>query len=274
MGVVPDRVEQLREKDGVLVFRVYSHGKSCVLKYFEKPEYRREVGNYLLLQKLGVPTIPLIAFTEEAILMEDLGESERYRLAVLGDIESTHMMQNVARWYKTLHQKGRGFVARSKEAMYSELDVLTRDNLRIIRQRTGTEGNAVWTFLDGYFDDLQRCVDEAPKTLTYNDFYYTNLAVARDGTSAFMFDYNLLGQGMAASDVRNVTYALCEKAKTAFLEEYGSIDPKEVLLDQVTSTLTALYTACLRETLPAWAEQELAKVTNGSLLTSAQALLL
>lgn len=274
MGIMPDNVEQIREKDGVSVFRVQSKGKSYVLKYFEKPEYRREVENYLLLQKLDIPTIPLIAFTEEAILMEDLGESEQYRLAVPEDMKSTRTIQNVARWYKNLHQRGRDHVARSGKAMYSELDVLTRDNLRIIRQRTGTEGNAVWTFLDEYFDGLQRRADEIPKTLTYNDFYYTNLAVARDGTSALMFDYNLLGKGMAVSDVRNVTYGLSEREKAVFLKEYGSVSREEIRLDQVTSTLTALYTACLREDLPAWAERELERVKNGSLLTSAQALLL
>lgn len=274
MGIMSDHVEQIWEKDGVSVFRVQSKGKSYVLKYFEKPEYRREVGNYLLLQKLGVPTILLIAFTEEAILMEDLKESERYRLAVPGDVESTHTMQNVARWYKTLHQKGRRFIAKWGAKMYSELDCLTRENLRFIGQKTGTAGEMVWHFLDKHYSDLLQKLSEVPKTLTYNDFYYTNLAVARDGTSALMFDYNLLGQGMAASDVRNVTDALSEKAKTAFLEEYGPIDPKEVLLDQVTATLTALYTACLREDLPCWAEKELERVTDGSLLAGARALLL
>ena len=274
MGIVPDRVEKLREKDGVLVSRVYSQGKSYILKYFEKLEYRREVENYLLLQKLGIPTIRLIAFTKEAILMEDLRESERYRLAVPGDMESAQTMKNVARWYKTLHQKGREFVAKSGTKMYSELDCLTRGNLRFIGQKTGTAGETVWHFLDEHCSDLLQKLSEVPKTLTYNDFYYTNLAVSRDGTSALMFDYNLLGQGMAASDVRNVTYAFSEKAKNAFLREYGPIDPKEALLDQVTGTLTALYMACLGEILPSWAEKEIEKVKNGSLLTSMQTLLL
>ena len=206
--------------------------------------------------------------------MEDLRERERYRLAVPGDVESAQTMKNVARWYKTLHQKGREFVAKSGTKMYSELDCLTRENLRFIGQKTGTAGEVVWHFLDEHCNDLLQKLSKVPKTLTYNDFYYTNLAVARDGTSALMFDYNLLGQGMAASDVRNVTYALSEKAKNAFLREYGPIDPKEALLDQVMGTLTALYTACLRETMPPWVEEELAKVGNGSLLTSVKAFLL
>ena len=33
------------------------------------------------------------------------------------------------------------------------------------------------------------------RTLTYNDFYYTNMMVAKDKSSALMFDYNLLGKG-------------------------------------------------------------------------------
>ena len=44
-------------------------------------------------------------------------------------------------------------------------------------------------------------------TLTYNDFYYTNLAVLKDGTSAIMFDYNLLGKGYAYADTDTLPHA-------------------------------------------------------------------
>lgn len=246
--------------------------KSYVLKHFEKPEFRREIEYYRILQRLSVPTIPVIACTKEAILLEDLEAEGAYRLAVPDDLKDERVLRNVARWYRLLHEKGRKCSAQT--GLYSELDFLTRENFHLIGQKTGTAEEPVWHFLDEYYGDLLQKLNEIPKTLTYNDFYYTNLAVARDERSALMFDYNFLGKGMAASDVRNVTYGLSERAKAVFLKEYGSVSREEIRLDQVTSTLTALYTACLREDLPCWAEKELERVKNGSLLTSAQALLL
>lgn len=272
MGIKPDLIENVQHKDGIGVFRVWCGEKSYVLKHFERQDFRREVENYRILQWLGIPTIPMIACTEEAILLEDLEADGAYRLAVSDDLKDERVLQNVARWYRLLHEKGRKGAVQT--GLYSELDCLTRQNFRLIGQKTGTAGEPVWHFLDEHAGDLLKKLNEIPKTLTYNDFYDGNLAVARDGTGALMFDYNLLGTGMAASDVRNVTYGLSEGAKAAFLKEYGPVNREEIRLDQVTGTLTALYTACLREALPSWAEKELERVRNGSLLASAQALLL
>ncbi|NHB84312.1 hypothetical protein G7085_06035 [Tessaracoccus sp. HDW20] len=47
-----------------------------------------------------------------------------------------------------------------------------------------------------------------PLTLTHNDFWFTNLAVFWDGSSALLYDYNLTGMGLRASDLRNVTLGL------------------------------------------------------------------
>ena len=99
-------------------------------------------------------------------------------------------------------------------------------------------------------NDLLR---KARRTITYNDFYYTNMVVAKDKSSAFMFDYNLLGKGYAYTDVRNVLSALSKEAGKAFLDEYSEFDPVEKALDDVVSVVVTLYLACLRDEFPWWA---------------------
>lgn len=91
------------------------------------------------------------------------------------------------------------------------------------------------------------------RTLTYNDFYYTNMMVAKDKSSALMFDYNLLGKGYVYTDLRNVMSSLSAEAGNAFLEEYGGYDSAEAALDGVVSVVVALYQTCQRETFPSWA---------------------
>ncbi len=89
--------------------------------------------------------------------------------------------------------------------------------------------------------------------LTCLIFYYTNMAIAKDHSSALMFDYNLLGKGYVYSDLRNVTSTLSPKVKDVFLSEYGLFDPLEAALDDVVCPVVTLHLACQRKHFPGWA---------------------
>lgn len=110
------------------------------------------------------------------------------------------------------------------------------------------------------------------KTLTYNDFYYTNMVVVKDKSEAFMFDYNLLGKGYVASDIINVTSQLGECARKAFLDTYSKFIQKEILLHEVAGSLSAIYFASCRDVFPQWGYNELELVKNGQLLEGAKKL--
>ena len=67
---------------------------------------------------------------------------------------------------------------------------------------------------------------ERHKTITYNDFFYGNLIVSEELKEAFMFDYNLAGEGLKYFDVRNVIYGLGNKMKE-LLKEVLSLKPQD-----------------------------------------------
>lgn len=109
--------------------------------------------------------------------------------------------------------------------------------------------------------DAQEC------TLTYNDFFWTNMTVRRDGTAAMMFDYNLMGAGWRLSDMNNVTWSLAGPAKHAFEEEYAALyrarhgnrwEPgSQKMLNDLVSMLVTLVFALRRDAFPSWAESSL-----------------
>lgn len=110
-------------------------------------------------------------------------------------------------------------------------------------------------------------IDALRRTLTYNDFYWTNLIVSKNGESALMFDYNLLGKGIAYGDIRNVTSSLSNDASEAFIQEYGdNIDEEEKKADAFISPLVTLISACEHETFPSWAKGSLEELKNGDVL--------
>ncbi len=262
MGVRALAMELIRDKDGAAVARVDTAEGPRVLKAFHGGGQAREIGNYAALTALGVPTLKLYASTDRALLMEDILESP-YRLGVAEDLGDARTAALVARWYRELHSRGHEYAAEHGAELYDENDALTPENLERVKERTGTAALPVWRLIGENWEKIKAAVDGARRTLTYNDFYYTNLAVARDGGSALMYDYGLLGAGYAYADVRNVCSALRGGAREAFLEEYGPVDGDEARLDAVVSVLNGLISACGRERLPAWSAGLIEELRGG-----------
>ena len=144
--------------------------------------------------------------------------------------------------------------------MYDEADFFTLENIACIKEKTGTQDAPAWLLLEQNYSAINDLLRKARRTITYNDFYYTNMVVAKDKSSALMFDYNLLGKGYAYTDVRNVLSALSEEAGKVFLDEYSEFAPVEKALDEVVSVVVTLYLACLRDEFPWWAQELLDEI--------------
>ena len=254
LGIACDDISVLQDKDGVTVARIGTGNGSYVLKCFQKDEHKRELENYRLLSSLGIPTVRVIASTDSALLLEDIDRSASFRLGVKDDLSDPEAARRIAAWYKQLHTRGYSYVCQHGESIYDEADFFTLDNIAFIKETTGTQNAPAWAVLEQHYAAIGSLLRKAKRTLTYNDFYYTNMAVARDTSSALMFDYNLLGKGYAYADIRNVLSSLSEEAGKAFLEEYGAFDPMEKALDDVVSVVVSLYLACRRGKLPRWAQ--------------------
>lgn len=250
-------INLIQNKDGVIVARVQSDAKSYIIKYFQNENFKREIKNYQLLKTLNIPTVNVFGFTDSSILMEDVSQSDIFRLAINEDLNDATIASKIAEWYKLLHKNSKDFAENHSTELYVETDFITRDNIEFIKEKTGTQNLPVWRLVNDNFDIIVSKIRSIPKVLTYNDFYYTNLIVAKDKTSAFMFDYNLLGKGYVYSDIRNVCYSLGEYAKKAFLEAYGEFDKSEIIVDDVASVLVTLYHACKRKNFPSWANSVL-----------------
>lgn len=255
MGIPSQDVSMLQDKDGILVARVAGGESSYVVKCFQNNEYRREIENYRLLAALGVPTIQVIASTASALLLEDLACSPVYRLGVRADLSDLQVARRIAGWYQQLHNQGYAYVRQQGNAMYDETDFFTMDHIAYIKEKTGTQDAPAWRLLARHYDAIRDLLFKTRRTLTYHDFYYTNMAVARDKSSALMFDYNLLGKGYAYSDVRNVLSSLSAEAGKGFLDAYGGFDPTEKALDDVVSVVVTLFLACQHDPFPGWAKR-------------------
>ncbi len=254
LGIACDSFSVLQDKDGITVARIASGEKSYVLKCFQKDEHKRELENYRLLAALDIPTIRVIASTDSALLLEDMECSSTYRLGMQEDMSDPDVARRIAVWYKLLHSHGYAYVYQQGESMYDEADFFTLENIAFIKEKTETQNAPAWALLEQYYAAINNQLCRARRTLTYNDFYCTNMVVAKDKSSALLFDYNLLGKGYAYTDVRNVLSSLSEEAGKAFLDEYGEFEPIEKALDDVVSVVVTLYRACLRDEIPWWAQ--------------------
>lgn len=267
MGVRNPVCSLIRSKDKISLYRVESERKKFILKVFEKREDAREIANYLILEKLEIPTLPLLCHTQNAILLPDVEADDVYRLGKESDLSDPQVAGAIAKWYRALHQKGGAYLSGRETAMYDESDMLTVDNMKLVAEKTGTTDNVLWRAITDHYSVIRSRIDALPRTLTYNDFYWTNLIVSKTGECAFMFDYNLLGKGIAYGDIRNVTSSLSREAAEAFLKEYGDkFDEEQKKADAFMAPLVTLVSACKYETFPSWAKASLAEVKNGNVL--------
>lgn len=261
----PADIKEMRNKDGVYLYRVQHGGNFFVLKYFENQEYTREIQNYNLLRQLSIPTIELLGQTDKALLLEDLDLSSNYKLAASTDLSDIEVAKVLALWYRQLHDQSMDYVRSAGSNFYREIDCITRESIAMIREKSGTHDNEVWLLLLDHLELIFQQVSKLGETLTYNDFYWTNMAISPDRTKAIMFDYNLLGVGFRYNDIRNVCNSLSPEAGKAFVEAYGGINEKEKILDDGLSILVNLVFAYRLPVFPKWAEESLDAVRSGEL---------
>ncbi len=270
MKIVYNDLSLIRNKDGVSVWRINLPEGSAVMKCFDRTEYRREMTNYRLLKSLNIPTLKVIACTDHALILEDI-DCSRFRLGLAEDMQDPHVAEKIALWYRMLHQNGRANA--NTQALYDESDCVTRENIDAIKEKTSTADMQVWQTIDAHVETIQTVLRQLSRTLTYNDFHYTNLAVARDGSAVLLFDYNMLGKGYVYADIRNVCSQLGPSAKAAFLTAYGRFDEFEKDVDDAVSVIGGLHIACQREVFPNWGQELLDMVHNGRLLAAVERLL-
>ena len=270
MNIVYNVLSLIRNKDGVSVWRVTADADSYVMKCFDKPEYRREIANYQLLKSLDVPTLKVIAHTDCSIVIEDI-ERSKYRLGTTDDMNDPNVARLIAAWYKTLHHNGRKYV--NTHDFIDEFYRLTIDNIKMVQEKTGTSGLRVWQVIEDNFEQIISAIMELPRTLAYTDFHYSNLAVARDGSSALVFDYNFFYKSYVYSDIRNVCWSFNNESKAAFLSVYGEYDEREVIMDDVADTLSGLIMDCQRKNFPKLLVSIVERINDGRLLAAVDKLL-
>ena len=269
-----DGVTLMHRRHGHRLLRAVRDGRSYVVKCFSSVADANEISAYRLLQELGVPTLPVHGSSDTALALEDLNASSEWRLATEQDVLDAETGRVVAAWYRSFHKAGRRLLSGSDPIpgfLEREADHLSAASIMETGSRLGLETNPVWRVAAESVDALRSAMAAMPETLNYNDFYWTNLALSRDGRrqlEAIVFDYHLLGIGPAYSDCRNVVGSLGPDAASAFWEVYGPVDEREAILDEPMSVLYGLWAAAQRSRLPSWAEELVARAQGGQLEAS------
>jgi hypothetical protein len=272
--ILPDRVTNLtvlRERPGHSVYRVFTSRSSYILKWFKAELEALELQVYALLRGCQVPTLPVHAQTNQALMLEDLHASTHWRLACESDMESTSTGLALAEWYRCLHQAGRASLsAKNQDLSFlkREIDNLDPNSLLSAGTKLGLDHLPAWKLAMESIDTLTSIYRSLPHTFNYNDFAADNLALSPvdgDPLQAVVFDYDCFGIGLAYSDWRNVIYALKGQARDAFAHAYGEVNRSEKIIDEPLSLLYNLVVASSRQEFPQWAKPGIKSVINGDL---------
>jgi len=230
-----------------------------------------EVQVYALLERLGVPSLPVHGRSEQGLLLEDMDHSRLWRAASTADMRRAATGRAVAEWYLRLHAAGRAALrspAGLPPGLHAWVDELTPQALSAAGTRLGLSGKPAWELAIRSVEALAAQARACPQTFNYDDFDRENLALRRTRAAALqavVFDYDCFSLGTAFSDWRNVCYGLQGAARQAFIESYGPVSEIEQALDLPLSTLQGLLEAARRENVPGWARPLLESIENGEL---------
>lgn len=258
----------LKESPDRSVYRIRSSRGDFVVKRWLGSGTNPEVQAYRLLRDRGVPVLGVLGETDDCLLIEDLCTSPSWRLAQPEDLDRTETAEAIAEWYVTFHGVGREAVKnRVPPFLRPEVDELTPTNVCALSEGLGVGDHCIWSYAADQLTPLKAFYDCLPHTLTYNDFHWTNLAVIRSTApdQAKLFDFHLLGYGLAAADWDNVRSGLPPRARRAFVESYGPVDFREVLAHRPLATLHAILVATQRPSMPEWAGLCVREAVNGQL---------
>jgi len=270
MGLEPSAVIaiMMHRRHGHALYRLACGTRSFVLKWFADPmQAGVEMGAYALLTQLGVPTLQVYGSATNMLLLEDLAASPTWRLATNADVEHAATGTAVATWHRVLHAAGRPFLADSQSIpgwLRREVDTVDAMSIQQTGERLGIATYPGWRLASEQIRLLQSEIHAIPTTLVYNDFHWTNLAMARhEPLRTIVYDYHLMGIGMPYSDYRNASGALGALAQSAFQATYGKVDEREALLDAPMAILHGLQVAAERPQLPGWATALVEEVKSG-----------
>jgi len=267
-------IKPIREKFGIAVFRVKAGEASYIGKYFAEKHDRKEIQYYHILQSIGVPTLGMPAQTDCLMLLEDIEESETYRLGTEQDMSDCAIARRIAAWFKQLHTSGRN--SECLQAFnfpdHPETELRMR-NITNAMDKSNTRSNPFWALLLEHIEGIKSAYTHLCDTIAYSDFWWDNMAVARDGSSALMFDYNCMYHKYAWADIRHILSVLSKEAGEAFLEAYGPYSGEEKAFEDVFFPLTGLLSAHQMADFPVWAHAFTDMLHSGELAQRIDALI-
>ena len=261
-------IQPIREKSGIYVFRITKHGESYVCKYFsEEQPHGMETLFYTIFASIGVPTLKVIAHTKNLIVLEDILTNSQYRLGSEADTSDPQVAYHIGNWFRKLHDNGRTYADLSNIGLLDTVEnELSNHKIRVAMEKSNTPDNPFWSRLMDNLGRIKRTHARLCDTLVHHDFWWDNLAVAKDASSALMFDYNYVYRSYAYTDVRHVLSVLSETAGIAFMEGYGDCSEQEKLFEEMYRTISGLIAAYNMDEFPEWGKGFEAMLRNGELV--------
>lgn len=262
-------LQEIRFKDNIWCGKCVVNKKNMFVKYFVGNVYNNEDEFYKIFKQYGILTSRCFYCNKNLIILEDLTCTKNCRLARIEDLENIEIVKSLALWYKNLHCKGKiilrdaeQFKMHFNDLLYCEMKYGSKESvLKLIDRLPDCENlkyyiNSIERFLN--LDDYCYDRNNFNFTITYNDFAIENMAIKDN--NVFMFDYNMVGKGLAYFDLQNVCYALNKKMKDLFLKTYGAFNEREVLVYNVLNPLITLSIAFSKSEFPKWAKNAIEEI--------------
>ena len=253
------------EKSTLIVYRVFEGITSLKLKYldkqylvlnFEDEKYNVSLRNHRILEELGVKVVKYNCQRNKTIVFD----ADKYELCDKTMTTNKEKVKLLASWFKDFHSKE--ITTPIKRQLGNTQDFFTLHNIKkIIKQFNFQNNKSINLILNNYKTIVAR-LNSLPLVLSLNTISMCNFTCDTKNNEHVLFQCNELSLNYPYHDIKNVLDLLNKPNGKVFMDEYGSIDDDEIIIDDIISPLSDLYYSLNEKYFPIWASEALGMVKS------------
>ncbi|HHU59994.1 TPA: hypothetical protein GXZ34_03640, partial [bacterium] len=191
--------------------------------------------NYRILEELGVKVVKHNCQRNKTIVFD----ADKYELCDKTMTTNKEKVKLLASWFKDFHSKE--ITSPIKRQLGNTQDFFTLHNIKkIIKQFNFQNNKSINLILNNYKTIVAR-LNSLPLVLSLNTISMCNFTCDTKNNEHVLFQCNELSLNYAYHDIKNVLDLLNKPNRKVFMDEYGSIDDDEIIIDDIISPLSDLY---------------------------------
>lgn len=222
-------IELLKMEENFSLLRIENDEVCYLVKYFPEGIIKEKIALLFKLEKLGIET-GVVTSTNKVIILKDYERSGFYRKVTSLDLKNQKFIEYLASWYNKMHSID--VIELFDQKAYFRDEIFEK-----FREYKISEYDEIMDYVYKNYDNIKLKLYRAETCVVCGNISLENIMISKDYGKIFVDNFDNLKEGLRYSDIEKV-YSLIGKENIGlFIEKYGEISQKEILINDTIKLL-------------------------------------